>query len=54
MAFHWILGFLVLSLPLLAGAALIYFMMAGKGKPAATQDMIEAVKKQRAAEKQAG
>jgi hypothetical protein len=51
MAFTWIVGFLVLSLPLAAGAALIYFMMAGKGKPAATQDMIEEVKRTRTAAK---
>lgn len=54
MAIHWIIGFLLLSLPLIAGAALVYFMMAGKGKPAPTQDMIEAVKRQRDADKHGG
>ena len=44
MALEWIVGFLLLSLPLAFAAGLVYFMAGGKGKPAATQDLIEEAK----------
>ncbi|MCH8554675.1 MAG: hypothetical protein LAT76_05920 [Schleiferiaceae bacterium] len=44
MAVEWIIGFVLLTLPLVFAGALVYFMAAGKGKPAATQDRIEEAK----------
>jgi hypothetical protein len=47
MATEWLIGFALLSLPLLAGFGLLFFMMSGKGKPSATQDILEDEKARR-------
>lgn len=47
MASQWIVGFVLLSLPLLAGVGLIFFMMSGKGDSATTEEILEHRRKRR-------
>jgi hypothetical protein len=47
MAKEWLIGFILLSLPLLAAFGMVLYMMTGKGKPAPTQDMIEKAREEK-------
>lgn len=40
MASQWVFGFVLLTLPLLAGAAMLIFMMSGKGKSNTTDEIL--------------
>ncbi len=46
-----LLGLLVLIFPVIGAIGMIWFMMSGKGKPAATQDEILAAKRKQEEEK---
>lgn len=48
MVFDTLMMIAVLTLPLLAGAFMLWFMSTGKGNPAPTQEEIETYKKNRA------
>ncbi|GCD79731.1 hypothetical protein [Schleiferia thermophila] len=47
MVYETLLMLAVLTLPLLAGVFLVWFMATGKGNPAPTQDEIEEFKRNR-------
>lgn len=51
MIYETLLMIAVLTLPMIAGAFLVWYMATGKGNPAPTQDEIEEFKRKREAQK---
>ncbi|MCB0481426.1 MAG: hypothetical protein KDC83_08325 [Flavobacteriales bacterium] len=47
MATQWLIGFVLLSLPLLVGVGMVVFMMSGKGNSKTTDEILELRKERR-------